>query len=105
MEDVVRLEAGKLVVFTRNGRWQTRIALSDGRYPWRSLKAANATDAQRAGSRLLSPTEFKLAKGMPVHARSPGAVIDEHVAHRQRDMATSTIGPDTVGASKTRQPF
>ena len=85
MEDEVRLEAGKLVLFRRSGLWQARIHLGQGRYLWRSLKTANSNDARRAGIRLLYQIEHKLSEGLPVHIRTLNAVIDEYVAHRQRD--------------------
>lgn len=53
MDDGRRFESGKLVLFTRNGIWQARIAIGNRRYLWESLKTSNEADAKRAGNKLL----------------------------------------------------
>jgi len=49
MDDPLRLEAGKLVLFKRNGLWQARILVGRDRYLWKSLKTSNREEAKRAG--------------------------------------------------------
>ena len=48
MEDKRELIGGKLVIFRRNGLWQARVPLHDGRYLWRSLKTADEATAKRS---------------------------------------------------------
>jgi hypothetical protein len=49
MDDKRELIGGKLVIFRRNGLWQARVPLHEGRYLWRSLKTADeATIRQSA---------------------------------------------------------
>src|SRR5713101_4614887 len=85
MEDERHLEGGKLVLFTRNGIWQARVAIGNRRYLWKSLKTSNEADAKRAGFKLFHLTEHKIEEGLPVQSRSFSIVIDEFVAHRERD--------------------
>ena len=85
MEDELRLEAGKLVLFRRNGLWQARIAIGKRRYLWKSLKTSNSAEAKRAGLKLFHQVEFKIEEGLPVQSRSFSDVIDQYIAERQRD--------------------
>lgn len=85
MEDKRELIGGKLVIFRRNGLWQARVPLHDGRYLWRSLKTADEATATQAATRLYYQTETKLAEGLPVQTRTIATVIDEFVAARERD--------------------
>jgi hypothetical protein len=70
MDDKRELIDGRLVMFTRNGLWQARIPLDDGRYLWRSLKTADERKATEAATRLFYQTETKLAEGLPVQLRT-----------------------------------
>jgi len=85
MDDKRELIGGKLVIFRRNGLWQARVPLHEGRYLWRSLKTADEATATQSATRLYYQTETKLAEGLPVQTRTIGTVIDEFVAARERD--------------------
>jgi len=85
MDDELRLEAGKLVLFRRSGLWQARIALGNRKYLWKSLKTSNTTEAKRLGLKLFHQTEYKLGEGLPVQTRSFSDVIDEYIAEREAD--------------------
>ena len=85
MDDKRELIGGKLVIFRRNGLWQARVPLHDGRYLWRSLKTAEEAAATQAATRLYYQTETKLAEGLPVHHRSFASVIDEYLRWREED--------------------
>lgn len=85
MDDELRLEAGKLVLFRRNGLWQARIALGNRKYLWKSLKTSNTAEAKRLGLKLFHQTEYKLGEGLPVQTRSFTDVIDEYIAEREAD--------------------
>ena len=85
MDDERRLEGGKLVLFTRAGIWQARVAIGNRRYLWKSLKTSNEADANRAGFKLFHLTEHKLEEGLPVQSRSFSTVLDEYEAYRERD--------------------
>ena len=52
MDDEVRLEGGKLLLFWRNGLWQARIAVGNRKYLWKSLKTSNEAEAKKAGLKL-----------------------------------------------------
>jgi integrase len=85
MDDKRELIGGKLVLFRRNGLWQARVPLHDGRYLWRSLKTADEATATQVATRLYYQTETKLAEGLPVQVRTVDKVIDEYVAMREQD--------------------
>jgi len=85
MDDKRELIGGKLVIFRRNGLWQARVPLHEGRYLWRSLKTADEATATQSATRLYYQTETKLAEGLPVQTRTIATVIDEFVAARERD--------------------
>ena len=85
MDDDVKLEDGKLLIYRRNGVWQARVYIGERRYLWRSLKTSNEADARKAGLRLFYQTEFKLTEGLPIHQRSLNSVIDEYVEWREKD--------------------
>jgi len=85
MDDKRTLIDGKLVLFRRNGLWQARIPLTEGRYLWRSLKTANEIAATQAAMRLYYQTETKLAEGLPVQVRTVDKVIEEYVTMRETD--------------------
>lgn len=85
MDNERRLEGGKLLLFTRNGIWQARIAIGDRRYLWKSLKTSNETDAERAAVKLFHITIHKLDEGLPVQLRSFSSVLSEYEAFREND--------------------
>lgn len=85
MDDELRLEAGKLVLFRRNGLWQARIAIGNRKYLWKSLKTSNTAEAKRLGLKLFHQTEYKLGEGLPVQSRTFDDVIDEYIAEREAD--------------------
>jgi integrase len=85
MDDELRLEAGKLVLFRRNGLWQARISIGNRKYLWKSLKTSNTAEAKRLGLKLFHQTEYKLGEGLPVQTRSFSDVIDEYIAEREAD--------------------
>lgn len=85
MDDEIRLESGKLVLFRRNGIWQARIAIGNRRYLWKSLKTANETEATRAATKLFHRTEHKLEEGLPVQSRSLSSVLEEYETYREND--------------------
>jgi len=85
MDDEIRLEGGKLVLFRRNGIWQARIAIGNRRYLWKSLKTANEAEATRAATKLFHRTEHKLEEGLPVQSRSLSSVLEEYETYRERD--------------------
>lgn len=66
MDDELRLEAGKLVLFRRNGLWQARIAIGNRKYLWKSLKTSNEAEAKKAALKLFHQIEFKIDEGLPV---------------------------------------
>ncbi|MDB5243903.1 MAG: hypothetical protein JWP57_4529 [Spirosoma sp.] len=90
MDNGIKLEGGKLLLFQRNGIWQARVYLGKGRYLWRSLDTSSEADARRAGLRLFHQTEFKLAEGLPIQLRTLNTVIDEYVAARELDNKQGT---------------
>jgi integrase len=81
------LHDGLLQLFLRNGLWQARVYLGDGRYLWRSLKTVDFARAKDLGTQLFYETQFKLKAGLPTHQRSFLTVINEYVAWRERDNA------------------
>ena len=85
MDDKRELIGGKLVLYRRNGIWQARLPLHDGRYLWRSLKTPDEAKATQDATRLYYQTETKLAEGLPVQTRTVDKVIDEYVAMREQD--------------------
>ncbi|MEI6202897.1 MAG: hypothetical protein WCP68_13185 [Enhydrobacter sp.] len=97
MEDELRLEAGKLLLFRRNGLWQARIAIGNRRYLWKSLKTSNEAEAKRAGLKLFHQVEFKIEEGLPVQSRSFNDVIDQYIAERQRD---HDLGKDPIAGKE-----
>ncbi len=102
MDDAVYLEEGKLVLFTRNGIWQARIPVGDGRYLWRSLKTSDRAKAQRDGTRLFHQTQFRLEEGLPVQQRTLNSVIDEYVAMRERDNAVGKAAKRVTSTKHTQ---
>ncbi len=52
MDNERQFEGGKLVLFTRSGIWQARIAIGGRRYLWRTLKTSNEGEAKRAAFKL-----------------------------------------------------
>ena len=95
MEDKRDLIGGKLVLFRRNGVWQARVPLSDGRYLWRSLKTADEAAATQAATRLYYQTEMKLAEGLPVQVRTVDKVIDEYIGRSLRQASQRPPTPPT----------
>lgn len=85
MVDELRLEAGKLFLFRRNGIWQARIPIGNRKYLWKSLKTSNTAEAERLALRLFHQTEYKLGEGLPVQSRSFSDVIDDYIAEREAD--------------------
>lgn len=85
MDDELRLEAGKLVLFRRNGLWPARIAIGNRKYLWKSLMPSNTAEAKRLGLKLFHQTEYKLGEGLPVQSRTFSDVIDEYIAEREAD--------------------
>jgi integrase len=85
MDDEVRLEGGKLVLFRRNGLWQARIAVGNRKYLWKSLKTSNEAEAKRAGLKLFHQIEYKIDEGLPVQSRSFNDVIDAYIDYRELD--------------------
>ena len=81
------LHDGLLQLFLRNGLWQARLYLGDGRYLWRSLKTVDFARAKDLGTQLFYETQFKLKSGLPTHQRSFLTVINEYVTWRERDNA------------------
>src|SRR5476649_1736449 len=99
MDDELRLEAGKLLLFRRNGLWQARIAIGNRKYLWKSLKTSNEAEAKRLGLRLFHQTEYKLDEGLPVQSRSFNDVIDEYIADKEAD---NKIGNDAKRGSSIK---
>ncbi len=99
MDDELRLEAGKLVLFRREGLWQARIAVGNRKYLWRSLKTSNTAEAKRLGLKLFHQTEYKLGEGLPVQTRSFSDVIDEYIAEREAD---NKLGNDAKRGSSIK---
>lgn len=85
MDNERRFESGKLVLFTRNGIWQARIAIGNRRYLWKTLETSNEADAKRAGYKLFHRTEQKLEEGLPVQSRSFSSVLEEYETYREDD--------------------
>ena len=85
MDDEVRLEGGKLLLFWRNGLWQAHIAVGNRKYLWKSLKTSNEAEAKKAGLKLFHQIEFKIDEGLPVQSRSFNDVIDEFIKYREGD--------------------
>ena len=99
MDDPLRLEAGKLLLFKRNGLWQARISIGNRKYLWKSLKTSNAAEAKRAARKLFHQTEYKLDEGLPVQSRSFSDVIDEYITEREND---NKIGKDAKRGSSIK---
>ncbi len=99
MDDELRLEDGKLLLYRRNGIWQARLPIGNRKYLWKSLKTSNTADAKRSALKLFYQTQFKLGEGLPVQSRSFSDVIDEYVAARERD---NKIGKDAKRGSNIK---
>lgn len=84
MEDAVRLEDGRLVVFKRGGKYHARICTGPNQYLSRSLKTGNREVAQKAGLRLYHQILAKAELGLPLTSKSVNEVLDEYVAFRTR---------------------
>jgi integrase len=84
MQDVLRLEDGRLVVFRRGGKYHARICTGPNQYLWRSLKTGNRDVASKAGLRLYHQIALKSELGIPAASRTINEVLDEYVAFRTR---------------------
>lgn len=76
MADLTHIEDGKAAVFKREGTFHARFRI-DGKYVFRSLKTGDLETAKRAAQKLLHQLEFSVEKGLPIHDRTFGKVIEE----------------------------
>jgi len=79
----LRLKGDNVCVFERNGVYQARIRLGNGRYLWRSLKTADEQQAISVALRLHHSLEFRKQNGLPISSRKFEQVIAEYVAFRE----------------------
>lgn len=84
MEDAVRLEDGRLVVYKRGGKYHARICTGPNQYLNRSLKTGNRDVAQNAGLRLYHQMMAKAELGLPLVSKTLNDALDEYVAYRTK---------------------
>jgi hypothetical protein len=86
MEGARYLEDGKLTVFRRAGIYYARIRTTGSqKYITRSLKTSSEQTAIDLGRRLLFQLEQRAEAGLPPKSKLFSAVIDDYIAHRERD--------------------
>ena len=84
MAELTHIEDGKAAVFKREGTFHARCRI-DGQSVYRSLKTGDLEVAKKAAQKLLHQLEFSVEKGLPIHDRTFGTVIDEYVRFRKKE--------------------
>ncbi|WP_421696173.1 tyrosine-type recombinase/integrase [Aestuariivirga sp.] len=84
MEDAYRIMDGKVVVHRRGGVYYARLHVGPNKYKHKSLKTGNKALAIKAAEKLSYELEFKAQHGIPIDARTFGAVTEEYIAFRQK---------------------
>ena len=84
MDNVLRLEDGRLVIFRRGGKYHARICTGPNQYLSRSLRTGNREVASKAGLRLYHQFIAKQELGLPLTSKSVNEVLDEYEAFRTR---------------------
>ena len=85
------LEDGKVLLYTRNGIFQARVYRGDRHYISRSLKTKKLEEARRLARRFFYEIEIKREEGLPLQARTFGAVINEYIMLREREYERSKL--------------
>lgn len=98
MDDIIRMEGGKLVLRLRGKLYQARVEIAPSKYMWRSLRTDELEIAKPAALKFLHEIEFKKQHGISLSNRTFGDVIDEYVARRQKQH-------DRVGVRQTEQNY
>jgi len=83
-------------VFDRNGVYQARIRLNDGRYIWRSLKTSDQQHAISAARRLQHSIAFRRENGLSLDRR-------KHPA-KTADVLTAQEAASGGGLQVSRRP-
>jgi len=84
MDNVLRLEEGRLVIFRRGGKYHARICTGPNQYLSRSLRTGNREIASKAGLRLYHQLIAKQELGLPLTSKTVNEVLDEYVSFRTR---------------------
>jgi integrase len=84
MDNVLRLEEGRLVIFRRGGKYHARICTGPNQYLSRSLRTGNREIASKAGLRLYHQFMAKQELGLPLTSKTVNEVLDEYVSFRTR---------------------
>ena len=85
------LEDGKVLLYTRNGIFQARVYRGDRHYIARSLKTRKLEEARRLARRFFYEIEIKREEGLPLQARTFGAVMSEYIGLREREYERSKL--------------
>jgi len=85
------LEDGKVLLYTRNGIFQARVYRGDRHYIARSLKTRKLEEARRLARRFFYEIEIKRDEGLPLQARTFGAVMNEYIGLREREYERSKL--------------
>ena len=80
------LEAGQLLLFSRQGIFQARIYSGDSqrRYLYRSLKTRDLELARKLATQFYYEIEFRKSEQLPIRQKTFAQVIDEYIALRQQ---------------------
>jgi integrase len=84
MAELTHIEDGKAAVYKREGTYYVRIRV-DGKYIHRTLKTGDLAVAIKAAQKLVHKFEFSVEHGIPIDAKTFGAVIDEYVKFRRKE--------------------
>lgn len=84
VEEALRLENGKLVIYKRDSVYYARLNTGPNKYQFRSLKTGNQAQATLAAQKLWAEFTVKQELGLPFTIRSFNDVIDEYVALREK---------------------
>lgn len=82
MDDVTRIEDGKVAVFKRGGVYCARICISPNKYVVRSLRTGKHAVAVAAARKLFYQLEAKVELGLPLSIKRTSDVMDEYIAYR-----------------------
>ena len=85
------IEDGKVLLYTRNGIFQARVYRGDRHYIARSLKTRKLEEARRLARRFFYEIEIKREEGLPLQARTFGAVMNEYIGLREREYERSKL--------------
>jgi integrase len=84
MAELTHIEDGKAAVYKREGTYYVRIRVA-GKYVHRTLKTGDLAVAIKAAQKLVHKFEFSVEHGIPIDAKTFGAVIEEYVKFRRKE--------------------